>query len=124
MVDVVSVQALDDGRRYDGREAGNLSCRYAALAKVVQPESPDLAVGIDGEAVMRSRKDLGRFVFGHAYALRDQGFEAATLQDASSQLVLLPRAPRKDVAVVGQSEDVVCATGQLNDVFEARDAHR
>lgn len=110
----------EDGAKNDGVVLAS-ALADAGLAVVVQTPSPDLAISVDGEAVVLSTGDLLDLLGGEGHALRDEGGHLVALNDAAAELVLLATAPCQDVSLAVKGENVVGAGGEGFDVLQVAD---
>lgn len=93
------------------------------LTKTIQTPCVDLSGLVDSERMESATANV-HDIFGETEFPRLQAIQPVTLDNTTSQLILLTRPPRKDSTSVIQSEHMVVPTGQVFDLLQRRDKGR
>lgn len=102
-------EGIDDGRDLNDLILGV----HPSLTERVQPPSVHPPLHVDRKRVVAPRSDQGDLAEGES--LGSETVDLATLDDASTELVLLPVAPDVDSPVDGEGEDVIGPAGDLGE---------
>lgn len=86
-------------------------------AEAVQTPGVNFARGVDSERVVRAAANVHDILWKPEFAGK-QAMELVTLDDATTELVLLPGAPREHTALVIEREDVIGTTGKMFDLLQ------
>ena len=115
---LVLTKRLDDGRVVNIGFAAIADVFYnAGFTEAVEAPAVDVAVGTDCEGVVCAGAD-GNHLFGQAELGGDEGVHFGAFENAATELILLARAPGKDLLFVIEGEDVVGAGGEGDDLFQ------
>lgn len=117
----LALETLDHGRSEHDSFIFARTLANARLAVVVQAPSPDLSFVVDGKRVIGSALDVGDFVLGQTKFTRYETIHTRTLNDATTELVLLARTPSVNCTFFGKSEHVVSPADEVFDLLQARD---
>lgn len=121
---VIALEGLDLHWGHDGGPILTGTVGDAGLAEVVHPPGPDGSGFVHGEAVVLPAADLDNFVVGQTpYLPGDKAVSDAAIDDAASQLILLPAAPGQNVTLLGESQGMVSPHGNVFDLLELGDQH-
>ena len=95
---------------HNGRFVVTGTISNTRLTKTVQTPCVDLSGLMDSERMESATANM-HDIFGETEFPRLKAIQPVTLDDTTSQLILLTRPPRKDSTFVIQSEHMVVTTG-------------
>lgn len=121
--DLVLLEFLDDHGLGDGEEGvGAIIIVDASLAVAVETPGPDLTIDVDGERVVVTRvnrRDL--LAAGDVDGTGLETVDTRALNNATTQLILLPVAPSVNNALVVEDDRMISTTDGGDDVLELWD---
>lgn len=119
LLDVVVVEDRDLGGIGDGAAIVLLLVFWhTRLAEGVESPRVDITLVVNGERVVVATANVNDILLAETKLTGDQSAFGGAGDHAASELALLSCAPRKDLALLVQSEDVVGAGSQSGDVLE------